>query len=88
MGIGSSFVCCGDRQGNLRLWRSKSKNELIKIKAHKEEVLAMDVKSSLIATASRDGTVNLYSIGQVKCCFPILSYRLPFYGDLICSRFT
>ncbi|CAL8106915.1 unnamed protein product [Orchesella dallaii] len=64
VGIGSSFVCCGDRQGNLRLWRSKSKNELIKIKAHKEEVLAMDVKASLIATASRDGTVNLYSIGQ------------------------
>lgn len=65
VGIGSSFVCCGDRQGNLRITRLKSKNELIKIKAHKEEVLAIDVKASLIATASRDGTVNLYSIGQV-----------------------
>lgn len=49
VGIGSSFVCCGDRQGNLRLWRSKSKNELIKIKAHKEEVLAMDVKVRLFS---------------------------------------
>lgn len=40
----------------------------------------MDVKASLIATASRDGTVNLYSIGQVKCYEMILSLLFTFYG--------
>ncbi|XP_035709964.1 mitogen-activated protein kinase-binding protein 1 isoform X1 [Folsomia candida] len=64
VGVGSSFICCGDRQGNFRLWRSKSTNELIKIKAHKEEILSMDVKGCLVATASRDGSVNLYLIDQ------------------------
>jgi WD40 repeat protein len=66
VGVGSSFVCCGDRQGNFRLWRSKSTHELIKIKAHKEEILSMDVKGCLVATASRDGSVNLYLIDQVS----------------------
>ena len=64
VGIGFNFVCCGDRQGNLRLCRNKTKNELIKIKAHKEEVLSMDVRGTLVATASRDGTVNLYNVND------------------------
>ncbi|CAG7784804.1 unnamed protein product [Allacma fusca] len=64
VGIGFNFVCCGDRQGNLRLCRNKTKNELIKIKAHKEEVLSMDVKGTLVATASRDGSVNLYNVNE------------------------
>jgi len=64
VGIGTDFVACGDRQGNLRLWGKKTKNEVIKVKAHKEEILSMDVKGSLLATASRDGTLNLYHITE------------------------
>lgn len=64
MGIGTDFICCGDRQGNLRLWGKDTKNEVIKVKAHKEEILSMDVKGSLLATASRDGSINLYHISE------------------------
>lgn len=65
-----------DRQGNFRLWRSKSTNELIKIKAHKEEILSMDVKGCLVATASRDGSVNLYLIDQVSSSLKLKLIKL------------
>jgi WD40 repeat protein len=66
VGIGASFLCCGDRQGNLRLWGAQTKNEVIKVKAHKEEILAVDVRATLVATSSRDGSVNIYNISDVS----------------------
>ena len=65
IGIGQNFLCCGDRLGNLRIWEEGARKEVIKVKAHKDEVLSIDVKGSLIATGSRDGSVNLYNIGGV-----------------------
>lgn len=51
---------------NLRIWGAEMKNEVIKVKAHKEEILSIDVQGTLVATASRDGSVNVYNVGSVS----------------------
>jgi WD40 repeat protein len=63
-----SFIAIGDEQGDLRLWDTKSQTIVEELKGHKARVnsIAFTQNDKLLASASYDGTVQLWIMDKLS----------------------